>query len=49
VRTHRVVTASPILDDYLSLVETVEDPLLQHFIPKLTSVTPVERIASAID
>jgi hypothetical protein len=34
VRTHRVVVASPVLDENLNLLERIEDPLIEQFVPE---------------
>jgi hypothetical protein len=47
VRPLRVVVPAPALDEDLGLGETVEDLTVQELVPELTSLTPIERIASA--
>ena len=42
-----VVVATPALDDDLGLLERVEDLAVEQLVAELTSVTPIERIASA--
>ena len=44
-----VVVATPALDDDLGLLERGEDLAVEQLVPELTSVTPIERIASATD
>ena len=44
-----VVVPAPSLDDDLGLLEGVEDLAVEQLVPELTSVTPIERIASATD
>jgi hypothetical protein len=44
-----VVAASPPLDHDLGLLERVEDLAVEELVPELTSVTPIDRIASATD
>ena len=39
----------PALNRNFGLLQRVEDPSIQQFIPKPTSVTPMERIASATE
>ena len=43
------VVPTPALDDDLGLLERVEDLAVEQLVPELTSVTPIERIASATD
>ena len=40
---------APTLDDDLGFLERVEDLAVEQLIPEFTSVTPIERIASATD
>jgi hypothetical protein len=47
VRADRVGVATPALDDDLGLLERGEDLAVEQLVPELTSVTPIERIASA--
>src|SRR5918998_786165 len=47
VRPHRVVVTSPALDDDLRFPQRGEDLPIQQLVPKPTSVTPIERTASA--
>src|ERR671917_710120 len=47
VRPHRVVVTSPALDDDLRFPQRGEDLPIQQLVPKPTSVTPMERTASA--
>ena len=49
VRADRVVVPTPALDDDLGLLERGEDLAVEQLVPELTSVTPIERIASATD
>ena len=49
VRPDRIVVPAPCLDDDLGLLERVEDLAVEQLVPELTSVTPIERIASATD
>jgi len=42
-----VVVATPALDDDLGLLERGEDLAVEQLVAELTSVTPIERIASA--
>ncbi len=42
-----VVVPTPALDDDLGLLERGEDLAVEQLVPELTSVTPIERIASA--
>jgi hypothetical protein len=49
VRPDRVVVPAPALDDDLGFLERVEDLAVEQLVPELTSVTPIERIASATD
>jgi hypothetical protein len=44
---NRIVVASPALDDDLRLAQRVEDLAVEQLVSKPTSVTPIERIASA--
>src|ERR671912_682415 len=44
-----VVVATPALDDDLGLLERIEDLAVEQLVAELTSVTPIERIASATD
>jgi hypothetical protein len=46
---HRVVVPPPALDDHPGFSQRVEDFSIEQFIAKLTSVTPIDRIASATD
>ena len=46
---HGVVVPTPALDDDLGLLERGEDLAVEQLVPELTSVTPIERIASATD
>ena len=39
----------PSLDDDLGLLERGEDLAVEQLVPELTSVTPIERMASATD
>ena len=48
-RADRVVVPTPALDDDLGLLERGEDLAVEQLVPELTSVTPIERIASATD
>ncbi len=45
----RVVVLAPALDHDLGLLKRVEDLAVEQLVPELTSVTPIERIASATD
>src|SRR5437868_255313 len=47
MRAHGVVVASPALDHNLGLPHGVEDLPIQQLVSQPTSVTPMERIASA--
>src|SRR5918997_3317268 len=47
VRSKGVVVPTPALDDDLGLLERGEDLAVEQLVPELTSVTPIERIASA--
>ena len=38
---------APALDHDLRLLERIEDLAVEQFVPELTCVTPIERIASA--
>jgi len=49
VRSNGVVVPTPALDDDLGLLERGEDLAVEQLVPELTSVTPIERIASATD
>ena len=49
VRSNGVVVPAPSLDDDLGLQERGEDLAVEQLVPELTSVTPIERIASATD
>jgi len=49
VRADRVVVPTPALDDDLGLLERGENLAVEQLVPELTSVTPIERIASATD
>src|SRR5829696_2768945 len=42
-----VIVATPALDDDLGLLERGENLAVEQLVPELTSVTPIERIASA--
>src|SRR5918993_1229015 len=42
-----VIVPRPALDDDLGLLERGEDLAVEQLVPELTSVTPIERIASA--
>ena len=42
-----VVVATPALDDDLGFLERGEDLAVEQLVPEFTSVTPIERIASA--
>src|SRR5918995_2676396 len=42
-----VIVATPALDDDLGFLERVEDLAVEQLVPEPTSVTPIERIASA--
>src|SRR5215207_4331497 len=44
-----VIVATPALDDDLGLLERGENLAVEQLVPELTSVTPIERIASATD
>jgi hypothetical protein len=39
---------SPCLDDDLGFLERVDDLAVEQLVPELTSVMPIERIASAV-
>jgi hypothetical protein len=41
--------ATPALDDDLGLLERGEDQAVEQLVPELTSVAPIDRIASAPD
>ncbi len=47
MRSNGVIMPSPALDDDPGFLERVEDLPVEQFVPELTSVTPIERIASA--
>jgi hypothetical protein len=47
VRTRGVGVPPPALDNNLRLPQAVQDLAIQKLVPELTSVTPIERIASA--
>ena len=47
VRSKGVVMPSPALDDDPGFLERGEDLPVEQFVSELTSVTPIERIASA--
>ena len=47
MRSNGVVVPTPALDDDLGLLERVEDLAVEQLVPELTSVTLIERIASA--
>src|SRR4028118_2163606 len=47
MRPDRIEVPSPALDDDLSLPQGVEDLPIQQLVPEATSVTSIERIASA--
>jgi hypothetical protein len=49
VRSNGVVVPTPALDGDLGLLERVEDLAVEQLVPELTSVTPIERIASVTD
>ena len=49
MRPDGVVVLAPSLDDDLGLLERGEDLSVEQLVPELTSVTPMERIASATD
>src|ERR671911_1403366 len=42
-----VIVPAPALDDDLGFLERVEDLAVEQLVPEPTSVTPIERIASA--
>jgi hypothetical protein len=42
-----VVVATPALDDDLGLLERIDDLAVEQLVAELTSVTPIDRIASA--
>ncbi len=42
-----VVVPAPALDHDLRLLERIDDLAVEQLVPELTSVTPIERIASA--
>ena len=44
-----VVVPAPALDHDLRLLERIDDLAVEQLVPELTSVTPIERIASATD
>jgi len=44
-----VVGATPALEDDLGFLERIEDLAVEQLVPEFTSVTPMERIASATD
>jgi hypothetical protein len=44
-----VVVTTPALNDDLSLAKSVEDLAIEQLVPEFTSVTPIERMASATD
>jgi hypothetical protein len=44
-----VVVVTPALDDDLGFLERIEDLAVEQLVPEFTSVTPIERIASATD
>ena len=44
-----VVVPAPALDHDLRLLERGENLAIEQLVPELTSVTPIERIASATD
>src|ERR687897_3805729 len=43
-----VIVATPALDDDLGFLQRGEDLAVEQLVPELTSVTPIERMASAI-
>src|ERR687893_1295807 len=47
VRPDRIVVPAPTLDDDLGFLERIEDLAVEQLVAELTSVTPIERIASA--
>src|SRR5918993_3390932 len=47
VRPDRIVVPAPTLDDDLGLLERREDLAVEQLVAELTSVTPIERTASA--
>ena len=47
VRPKGVVVPAPALDHDLRLLERIEDLAVEQLVPEFTSVTPIERIASA--
>ena len=49
MRSKGVVVPTPALDDDLGLLERGEDLAVEQLVPELTSVTPMERIATATD
>src|SRR5215211_7730643 len=49
VRSKGVVVPTPALDDDLGLLERGEDLAVEQLVPEFTSVTPMERIATATD
>ena len=49
VRSNGVVVPAPALDHDLRLLERIEDLAVEQLVPELTSITPIERIASATD
>ena len=49
VRSKGVVVPTPALDDDLGLLERGDDLAVEQLVPELTSVTPIERMASATD
>ena len=47
MRPDRIVVPAPTLDDDLGFLERREDLAVEQLVAELTSVTPIERIASA--
>ena len=47
MRSNGVVVPAPALDHDLRLLGRIEDLAVEQFVPELTCVTPIERIASA--
>ena len=49
MRPYAVVVPSPALDHNFGLLQCVKDLPIQQLVPEPTSLTPMERIASASD
>ena len=49
VRADRVAVPTPALDDDLGLLERGDNLAVKQLVPELTSVPPIERMASATD